>query len=553
MILKIRFYLILFILTIGIVIALMKAGNTQLVQGSSLEHLLQRQYTRTAEYSGFRGDILDRNGYLLATSIYTDSLYAEPKKISNPDRIANFLSTEINLDKQQIDKLFSNKSFVWLKRRIDPISARKIRNLNTKGIGLLQEEQRFYPNYGLFGQSLGFVTSDGIALGGVEQSFDSNLKSGIMHASFYQDAKGNRINNNFYPKIENFHGKNILLTIDRNIQSVAESALFKAIETHQAKSGWAIVMNPKTGEILAMANVPLMNPNSPSYKDMHARRNNVIARAGEPGSTFKIVTFAAGYELGLINSKEKINCENGEWDLGYMTIKDIAKRKWLTPAQIFKYSSNIGTFKIAERIGMNRFYQIIKRFGYGESPGLNLAEEARGYVSKPETWHRTRFANISFGYGIMATPLQMAIMVSTIANGGIRVPPRILKGIKIGHDLIKKPSEDKKRLRIIKEESAFAITKMMIEDTVKDGTGRRAAIRGVLVAGKTGTVEKVSPSGIYDKNANISSFVGFAPANDPQIVALVSIDEPKGIAYGGYIAAPVWKEIVESALFRVNP
>lgn len=549
---KIRLYFILSILIFGISVAVFKAGNVQLMQNDSLQPLLQRQYVRTKRYSGFRGDILDRNGQLLVTSIWANSLYGEPKKISDPHAIAKILKEKIGLNEKQTNRLFSDKRFVWLKRRLDSKIASKIKNLNLEGIGLLQEEKRFYPNDGLFAQTLGFVTFDGIALGGIEQSFNDYLKSDSVDLSFYQDAKGNRIKGDLCAETKDLNGKNIFLTIDRDIQAVAEKVLLKAIKKYQAKAGWAIVIKPQTGEILTLANVPLINPNSLSYEDMSAQRNNAISRAGEPGSTFKIVTFAAAHDLGVINPKRKINCENGELNLGYMTIKDVTKKRWLTPAQIFKYSSNIGTFKIAEHIGAKRFYRIIKRFGYGESPGLNLIEEARGYVSKPRTWHKTRFANISFGYGIMTTPLQMALMTSVIANGGIRVPPKILRGIETEHGFIKESSKEDKKIRVISKKTALAVAKMMFKDTMSDGTGKRAAIRNIAVAGKTGTAEKVSLLGGYDKNANISSFVGFVPVNNPQIVALVSLDEPKGIAYGGYIAAPIWKEIVEFALLRTG-
>ncbi|MES2504191.1 MAG: penicillin-binding protein 2 [Myxococcota bacterium] len=551
MTLKVRLSLVLMMLAMGLVIAMGKSAFLQLVRGPALTELSERQHTRSKKYSSFRGNILDRDGRLLATSVAVDSIYAEPRKMNHPHQVTKLLKQQISLDPEQIEKIPSDRSFVWLQRRIDPNVAARIKALGLEGIGLSEEEQRFYPNHGLLGQTLGFITLDGQTLGGIEQVFERFLKPKSWDTLSFQDARGTNVRDFVAPSQEALLGDNILLTIDRNIQSVAEEVLQRTVKAHNAKAGWAIVMKPKTGEILALANVPLMNPNRPSKRDIAARRNNAIARSGEPGSTFKMVTFAAGFDLGLIKPDEKIYCEKGKWDLGYMTIRDVSAKEWLTPTEIFKYSSNIGTFKIAERIGPKRLHEAVKRFGYGELPGLNLLEEARGSVSKYENWHKTRFANVSFGYGIMASPLQMAVMVSSIANGGVKVAPSILKGIQKGDGSLENPLPKAAPVRVISEQAAKAMTEMMIADTV-DGTGKRAAIPGILVAGKTGTAEKVGVNGRYDKTMNISSFAGFAPADNPEIVCLVSIDEPKGIAYGGYVAAPAWREIVEAALLQTR-
>ncbi len=550
--LKIRIYLVASFLALGLAIGLIKAGLLQLGRGKQLGELSERQYARFKKYSSYRGDIVDRHGRLLASSVSVDSIYAEPRKMSEPALVTRVLAKHISLDAEQKEKLSSDRSFIWLQRRIDPNTAANIRKLDLEGVGLSEEEQRFYPNHGLLGQTLGFVSMDGYSLGGVEQAFDHYLKPKSWSTFSYQDARGNGVRDVVAPPPEALGGSQIALTIDRNIQAVAEEVLTQTVQTHRAKAGWAIVMKPKTGEILALANVPLMNPNRPSGRDINARRNNAIARTGEPGSTFKMATFAAGLDLGLIKPDEKIYCENGKWDLGYITIKDVTKKEWLTPTEVFTYSSNIGTFKIAERVGRERLYEVIKRFGYGEIPGLHLLEEAKGYVSKPDTWHKTRFVNVSFGYGIMASPLQLASMVSTVANGGLKVPPRILKGIQNVDGSYENPIKSPEPMRVISEAAAKALTDMMVADTEGTGTGKRAAIEGVKVAGKTGTAEKVGPNGRYDKTLNVSSFVGFAPADNPEIVALVSIDEPKGIAYGGYVAAPAWKQIVEAALLAEN-
>ncbi|MEI6805772.1 MAG: penicillin-binding transpeptidase domain-containing protein, partial [Myxococcaceae bacterium] len=378
--LKIRLTVIVALLGLGLGIALVKAGILQLVRGPALKELAQRQYARTTKYSSFRGDIVDRQGRLLATSVGVHSLYAEPRRMNRPDQVAKSLKHAIpSLSHDQLERLSSDRSFVWLARRLDPNISHRIEDLKLEGIGVSEEEQRFYPNHGLLGQTLGFVTIDGQSLGGIERAFERYLKPKVWSTLSLQDARNRPIRSHLAPSQEDLWGEQITLTIDRNIQFVAEEVLAQTVRAHGAKGGWAIVMKPKTGEILALANVPLMNPNKPE-KNSNAKRNNAIGRTGEPGSTFKILTFAAGYDLGLIHPHEKIYCEKGVWNLDALTIKDVSKKEWLTPEEIFKYSSNIGTFKIAQRIGKERLYQAIKRFGYGELPGLNLLEEARGSV-----------------------------------------------------------------------------------------------------------------------------------------------------------------------------
>ena len=548
---KVRLYLVATLLALGLGIALTKAGTLQLLRGSKLKHLAERQYIRPKLYGNYRGDILDRKGRLLASSVSVDSVYAEPKRINNATQVVKSLGKAIRLNRVQIEKLSSDRSFIWLKRRIDPNTANKVRNMDLEGIGLAEERQRFYPNHGLLGQTLGFVSIDGQSLGGIEQAFERYLKPKSWKTLALQDARGNPIRQHVSPPEEALAGNDIMLTIDRNIQSVTEEILQKTVKKHGAKAGWAIVMKPKTGEILALANVPLMNPNRPSKHDQKARRNNAISLTREPGSTFKIMTFAAAYDLGLVKPDEKIYCEKGRWNLGYMTIKDVSKKEWLTPAEIFKYSSNIGTYKIAERIGPKRLYETIKKFGFGELPGLHLLEEAPGFVSNYKSWHKTRFANMSFGYGLMASPLQVVMMVNTIANDGLKVSPAILKGIhKHGADTLANPLPSSAPIQVISKEAAQAVKNMMLVEYGHKGSARRAAIPGMLIAGKTGTAEKLDDTGRYNKKLNISSFVGFAPANNPQIVALVSIDEPQGIAFGGYVAAPAWREVVEAALLE---
>ena len=552
MTLQVRLSLIVIFLGLGLAVALGKASVLQLVRGPALKELAERQYTRSTQYSNFRGDIVDREGRLLATSVGVHSLYAEPRRMNHPDKVARALKQAIpSLSNAQLERLSSDRSFVWLARRLEPNISHKIEDLQLEGIGIAMEEQRFYPNHGLLGQTLGFVSIDEEPLGGIEQAFERYLRPKTWDTLSLQDARGKPIRSYLAPNQEDLWGDTVALTIDRNIQFMTEEILSQTLQKHGAKSAWAIVMKPKTGEILALANVPLMNPNKPE-KNSQARRNNAISWTGEPGSTFKILTFAAALDLNLLDPDEKIYCEKGQWKLDHLTIRDISKKEWLSPSEIFTYSSNIGTFKIAERIGKERLYKYLKRFGFGELPGLNLLEEARGSITQPDTWGQARFANISFGYGIMSSSLQMAAFISAVANGGIKVVPQILKNIQKSNGDTYNPLARYAPVRILSESAAKELTQIMIQDTQAEGSGKRAAIPGILVAGKTGTAEKLLDSGKYAKNLNISSFAGFAPADNPEIVALVSVDEPKGIAFGGYVAAPAWRQIVEAALLQTN-
>ncbi len=545
-----RLIIICGLICFGFLIAWVKSGTLQLARGSALKYLSEKQYLRSATYNAARGNIFDREGKLLSTSVPVDSIYAEPKKINNPLYVSRQIHNAApEISDKTLEKLSSDRSFAWLARRVDPNVSAKIKAQNLEGIGFAKEERRFYPNHALLGQTLGLISIDGKAVSGIERAFDEFLRPKTYMTPSYIDARGNLLRAFVGPETSHLRGNDLYLTIDRDIQHVAEEALLRAVRKHRAKGGWAIVIRPKTGEILALANVPLLNPNYPVNAEA-AKRNNAISRTGEPGSTFKIITFAAAFDANVISLDEKIFCENGVWNLGYMTVKDISKKEWLTPAEIFNYSSNIGTYKIAQRVGKQKLHEVIRLFGFGQLPGIHLMEETKGSVPDYKKWGHARFANVSFGYGIMANSLQLALATSTIANGGVRIAPKLLLAINDsnGQNILSEASVEK--IRVISSSAAQKMTALMVDET-KNGTGKQAAIAGILVAGKTGTAEKIDPqTGRYGKHLNVSSFVGFAPADDPDIAALVAIDEPQGIAYGGVVAAPAWREIVTAVLIK---
>lgn len=537
-----RLYIVLGFLIFGLAIAWIKSGTLQLLRGDELNYLSDKQHLRSISYSATRGKIYDRSGNLLSSTISLDSVFAEPNRIKNPKLTAAKIRKILpSVSEKTLKKLDSNQAFIWIARRIDPNDALILEKYNLPGIGFIKEDRRFYPNHALLGQTLGLVSIDQKAVSGIELAYDEILKPKTFSSLSFDDARGRAVRTFAGPSLKSLNGTDLYLTIDREIQYAAEEALLRVVQKYHATKAWAIVLNPATGEVLALANVPLLNPNQPN-QDKETQRNTVISRVGEPGSTFKIVTFAAGFDAGVIDLKEKIYGEKGVWKLDHLTITDVSKREWFTPAEIFKLSSNIGTFKIAQRIGKKKLGETIKLFGFGELPGLNLMEETKGSISDYSSWKDARFANISFGYGIMANTLQLAMAAATIANDGIRVKPQLI--------LLPKNEVGLNGVRVISSKAAKAVTDLMVQD-VESGTGKNAAIKGISVAGKTGTAEKVdTKTGKYNKKMNVSSFVGFAPAEDPKIVVLVAIDEPQGASYGGVVAAPAFKEILTAALLK---
>ncbi len=523
----------------GLIVAWAKAGMLQLRRGEALKELADRQTLRPLGYSAGRGSIYDRNGRLLAQSVPMDSVYAEPRRIENVTKAARDLAKITGLSESALrTKLKQNRSFVWIARRVEPSIAQRVRSLSLTGIGLIQEEKRFYPNHAILGQLLGTVSVDGDGIGGIEQAFDKYLKPKAWKTLVYGDARGNSVRPGLAPTQKELAGGDVHLTIDSDLQNITEEVLQKAVETAGAKGGWALVIVPSTGEILAVANVPIMNPNEPSQVPQELRRNRAIAESFEPGSTFKLAIFAAALDAEVITPETRINCENGKMRVGNVVISDITKKEWLRAAEILKYSSNIGAYKVAEKVGKKRLAAMMRGLGFGSATGLNIVEEGRGQVTDPATWGLARFINISFGYGFMATTMQLLGMVSTVANGGMKVAPKIVMSAPVVKDV-----------RVMKKKAAKALTEIMVEVTENGGTGHRAQIHGIRVAGKSGTAEKVDEhTARYNKSKNRSSFIGFAPAENPEIAAVVVIDEPKGIAYGGRVAAPAWQEIVESAL-----
>ena len=546
---KWRYRMVFGCISTAFLLAILKSGSLQLNHGEALKGLAEKQYKRTFQVAAARGMVYDREGRTLAGTVPMDSVYVEPRHIVEKEETAEKLSEALSIPTSKLEKrVAGSRSFAWIQRRIPPTTSETVRQLGLRGVGLLKEHQRFYPNHSVAGQLLGTVSIDGEGQSGIERAYDSALKPKAQRTSVLRDAKGNRLMTDTGLELSAFRGNDVHLTIDAQMQQVAELALVETVRKFKAKSAWAIAMDPKTGEILVMANAPTFNPNTPGTARRHSR-NQALSAAFEPGSTMKTITFAAALEAGVVHPEESIDCENGKYKLGRHTIRDSHKSNWLTVRDVFKHSSNIGTLKIALAMGEQRFKDTLKQLHFGERLGLGLAGEARGRLPRKDKWGQTRLSTISFGHGLMVTSVQMLAAVGTVANDGVWVQPHVIQRVTdaFGEEI---PQRDRKPAhRVFKTETAKTLAQIMQTVVEPGGTGTPAAIPGIAVAGKTGTAEKVDPvTGRYSKDLHLSSFIGFAPADDPEAVVLVVVDEPQEKKFGGLVAGPAFRKITEAIL-----
>lgn len=535
---------------LGVAVLLWRSWQLQIVSGTRYDDAARRQALTSARITAKRGVIKDRNGAELAISVDVDSIFAEPRRISEPSKVAQKLGPILGVSPSKLVKrLSSNKAFVFLRRRVSPAVAEKIRALNLTGIGTQPEPQRFYSSRELGAHVLGFIDGEGHGRAGVEKTFDEGLRGKSYEVPGLRDALGNKaLVEGFVPQAV-LEGDDLILTIDRTIQHAAEVELASAVESSGGTAGVAIVMRPHHGEILALASYPTFNPNNLSGSGANEHLNRSVSAVYEPGSTLKMVTISAALEDGLVDQQAKIDCENGRWAVGGRTIRD-DKHKYglLTISEVMKFSSNICSAKIGMLLGREKLHAWLARFGFGAPTGIELPGELGGLLRPAQSWRDIELANVSFGQGLSVTPLQIARAAAVIANGGELVEPHLLLATvdKAGRE---QPYVPKKPERVIDPATAEAVTRMMIEVTEKGGTAEAAAIPGFLVAGKTGTAQKIDPvTKAYSRALYVASFVGFVPADRPEVLVLVLVDEPKKSIYGGVVAAPAFKAIATAAL-----
>ena len=488
----------------------------------------------------------------MALSIDVASIVAYPPNIEDPAATSKSLNKTLKIDVNSLKRrLTSDRSFVWVKRKVTPKEVKEVKALDLKGIDFIAEHERFYPNKTLAAQVLGFSGIDGHGLEGIEYYYDTYLKGSTCRFTVLKDAfkRGFDAEKSVMPDCS---GNNLILTIDYNIQYLSERALEEAAVKFNAKSGMAIVMSPKTGAILAVAHYPFFNPNSFGEFDQNLWRNRSITDPFEPGSTMKIFSACAAIEFGGCSPNAIFFCENGKYRIGKNVVRDTHPHGWLSLQQIIKFSSNIGTIKVSEMVGPEHIYKTFRNFGFGEKTGIDCPGETSGSLSHYNRWSKIDAGAISFGQGVAVSALQLITAASAIANDGVLMAPYIVQAITDQNGRLIKSSSPRMVRRVVSLETARAVRKIMASVTTEGGTGVNAALEGYSVCGKTGTAQKIDEKGTYSDEKYIASFLGFIPAEDPEITVLVVIDEPQGKHYGSIVAAPAFKRIAHETVNYMN-
>lgn len=547
---KFRIFLICLAIFLCFVLIGVRIFQFQVIRKEQLYKLASEQHYIKIPIGQKRGVIYDSKGNELAVSIEVDSIYANPRKIKQEYEMIKKLSSILQIEpKVLISKIRSRKTFEWIKRKVSPKEAEEVKALNIPGIYFIKESKRFYPNMELGAHVIGFVGLDSRGLEGVEFQYDKILSGKNEIWPFVRDARGRIIALDSPPIEKDNQPGNIYLTIDKYIQHVIETELTNAIKKWGAKGGLSIAMDPFTGRILAMASYPTFNPNEFLQYRSKSWRNRAISEVFEPGSLFKTFIAAAALEERLVNTGDSFFCENGVYNIHDRKIRDHSKYGWLTFQQIIKYSSNIGISKVAEKMGKERIYRYITLFGFGEKTKIGLPGEEKGIVHHPRYWSPVSLGTISFGQGISVTGIQLITALSAIANGGKLMRPIIIDRIENDNKKVLQSFEPEVQRIVISEETARRTTGLLKSVTEKGGTGEEASSAGYEVAGKTSTAQKIDTIfGGYSEDRYVSGFMGFSPLDKPKIALLVIIDEPKGSYYGGMVAAPVFRAVMEKIL-----
>jgi cell division protein FtsI (penicillin-binding protein 3) len=538
-------FTVVFALTVG------RAFYLQVLQKDRLVKLAEKQHQRIVALTPGRGAIYDQHSAPLAVSIEMDSCYAETRNLENLPDAAAKLAPLLGYGRAELEaKLKASRNFVWLSRRMAPESVRKVRDLDLDGIGFAKESKRFYPNSEVAAHVIGFTGTDPGGLEGVEKKYDSTILGNTGYLVTERDALGRDIDQKKGSEGKSgSKGSNVILTLDKNIQYITEKELAKAVEKNGAKTGIAIVMEPETGRVLAMANYPTFNPNSYFKYAPAALRNRAISDSFEPGSTFKIFLVSSALESRVIRAGDSFNCENGSYSMSGRTIHDTHRYGALTVPQILKYSSNIGAAKIGSRLGPERLYAGLTSFGFGEKSDIDLPGEAGGLLRQQAKWYGIDLATISFGQGVTATALQITTAVSAVANGGNLMKPYLVDRVTDDNGVVLQQFVPQLKRRVISAETAKTVAHMLEGVVDEGGTGTSAAVEGYRVAGKTGTAQKVDPATHgYSARKRTASFVGFVPLDRPRLTILVVVDEPTTSPYGGVVAAPAFSAIAQQTL-----
>lgn len=552
----IRIYLLAGIFSLMLLGLSLRLFDVQILQHPRLAGMAVRQHQKTVEVRGKRGTIYDWRMRELALSVDRDSVYLNPSDLTDPPEAVSQLARALALKPSTIaEKLESDRQFVWLKRRVTPQESAAIRTLGLKGVGLVTESQRFYPKQGLAGQVIGFVGTDEGGLEGLEHGYDDLLAGEVERVVLDRDAHGRSISLRAENLREPPRGHDLVLTLDERLQFIAERELRAQVEKVGARGGVAIVMDPFTGEILALANEARFDPNQ--FREFSPKfwRERSTTDTFEPGSTLKAVLAAAALEERLVRPDDMFYGEQGSIRVATVLMRDHEKFGWLTFREVLEKSSNVGAIKAGQRLGKQRFYDALTSFGLGSRTGIDFPGEAVGLLRPPQQWSELSLAALSIGQELAVTPLQLLTAFSALGNGGVLMRPHLVKAVMKGGEVVRKIRPEAVR-RVVSETTSRQVT-ALLQGVVVRGTGKGAAIAGYSVAGKTGTAQKYDASlGRYSSQKTMASFIGYLPAHQPRATILVSLDEPQGeMAWGGVAAAPVFRGIAEHTmrLLRVPP
>src|SRR5438067_940302 len=534
-----------------------RAAKVQLFDRSRLSRLQRDQTRRELEWAPRRGLIVDRRGDPLAVPRDVDSVFADPSAFET-DRArawaAAQLANALRMDRGRVlEKLKQpDRRFVWIKRRIDEAAAKRVRALALDGIELVKEPKRFYPQREMAGHVLGFVGEDA-GQEGLERELEPMLRGRTVQIQATRDARGNMVLEHGVPDPADLTGAKVTLTLDSAIQLTAEKELGKAVKAAGAIGGWAVVLDVRSGAVLALAGNPVFDANKPG-RDPMVWRDRAVQEQLEPGSTIKSFVVARAIEEGVLRSDELLYCEHGVWAHAGRKIHDTHPVDWATPATVLRESSNICAAKIGEKLGKEKMIAGLKAFGFGEKTGVGLPGEARGALGDPRRMAQIALDTTAFGQGMSATALQTVVAMAAIANGGMLLKPYLVEKVVAADGTVLEQNGREEVRRALSPATSRTLS-AMLEDVVAKGTGTRAALTGYRVAGKTGTAQKVDPirGGYSDKR--LASFLGFAPAGAPRLAILVVIDEPSGKGNdvtGGMVAAPAWGAIAREALRQLD-
>ncbi len=542
-----RIYLLAGMLVLWCAAICVRLVYLQIFEYGTFEHRAQRQQQRTEEVAARRGIIYDRAGRELAMSIAVDSAFAVPTEI--PD-LAGTLSLIARITKADPRELLARckagRTFCWVARKADQETAGRIRSLNLRGIYFQKESKRYYPKRELAAQVLGYVGTDDEGLSGIEREYDEKLRGKPGRMLIQVDAR-----RKWFGSVEKQPdpGDNVVLTIDQQIQYIAERELETAMEQTHAESGTVVVENPHTGEILALANRPTFNPNVAREITSERLKDHAVSDVYEPGSTFKLVTLSAALDEHLARPDEVVDCQMGSIVINGRRIHDWKPFGMLSVADILAHSSDVGAIKVALRLGDERLYKYIRAYGFGQQTGIELPGETRGLAKPLSRWSKVSIGAIAMGQEIGVSPLQLAAMVSTIANDGTWVPTRIVAATTAPQSTPQMIAFHPGEGRQVISPLTAAEMKQMMQGVVLHGTGKKAILEGYSSAGKTGTAQKIDPAThTYSHTKYIASFAGFAPVNNPAVTIAVILDSPVGGHHGGEVGAPVFRRIAQQVL-----